>query len=484
MSAKLPTLLDNRSENTVLSALQRLLPVSKSLDIATGTFEVGALLALDSLWQHSEKIRILMGDETTRRTKREILTALTTTTSQSIEAEKERDDSLADLAAVRASLADKKISVRVYSKAKFHAKAYLMETNENSLVDFAVVGSSNFTRPGLTQNLELNLLTTDQVHIQALREWYAEVWKEGEEANFDLLRVIEPHLKEYGPFEVYAKALYEFFAGREKLPDDWEVNDSVVYPLLSQYQKDGYHTALRMAERWGIALICDGVGLGKTFIGLMLLERHVHDRHRVLLIVPKSTRESVWERYWKRTPINPNPTLAYIADSMYGQMFRIHSHTDFGSETFQSSRILSDAQVEELIKNTDVIIIDEAHHFRNPNTNRGRHLMRLAAGKKLYMLTATPINNRLDDLYHLINYSAQGRLDHFARVRVNNLRKHFLENEKRMEAARPDQAVAEVAEAEDFLRTDELLRGGGCVCPSLSRTTTASRNQLFPQDRV
>ena len=88
MKAKLPTLLDNRSENTVLSALQRLLPVSKSLDIATGTFEVGALLALDSLWQHSEKIRILMGDETTRRTKREILTTLTTSASQSIEAEK------------------------------------------------------------------------------------------------------------------------------------------------------------------------------------------------------------------------------------------------------------------------------------------------------------------------------------------------------------------------------------------------------------
>ena len=228
MSVKLPTLLDNRSENTVLAALRLLLPVSKSLDVATGTFEIGSLLALDTLWQQPEKIRILMGDETTRRTRGEIIAALTGTTNRSIEAEKERDDSLAGLAAVRASLADKKINVRVYSMAKFHAKAYLMETNEKSLVDFAVVGSSNFTRPGLTQNLELNLLTTDQVHIRALREWYAEVWKEAEEANFDLLRVIEPHLKEYEPFVVYAKALYEFFAGREKLPDDWEVNDSEI----------------------------------------------------------------------------------------------------------------------------------------------------------------------------------------------------------------------------------------------------------------
>ncbi len=103
MSAKLATLLDNRSDNTVLAALQRLLPISKSFDVATGTLEVGSLLALEALWQQPDKIRILMGDQTTRRTKREILAALTGTTTRSIEVEKERDDSLVGLAAVRAA---------------------------------------------------------------------------------------------------------------------------------------------------------------------------------------------------------------------------------------------------------------------------------------------------------------------------------------------------------------------------------------------
>ncbi|MEZ4527868.1 MAG: helicase-related protein [Desulfobacterales bacterium] len=107
---------------------------------------------------------------------------------------------------------------------------------------------------------------------------------------------------------------------------------------------------------------------------------------------------------------------------------------------------------------TDVILIDEAHHFRNPNSRRGKMLMEIASGKKIYMLTATPINNSLDDLYHLINYFAQNRPDHFADIRIRNLRKYFLNAEKRMEKSHPDTDISEAAEDEDFFRTDDLLR--------------------------
>jgi superfamily II DNA or RNA helicase len=109
-------------------------------------------------------------------------------------------------------------------------------------------------------------------------------------------------------------------------------------------------------------------------------------------------------------------------------------------------------------KEEDVIIIDEAHHFRNPNSNRGELLMDLAKDKQLFMLTATPINNSLDDLYHLINYVAQGQKDYFSRIRIQNLRGHFLENEKRMEKESPTVEITEIAEEKDFLRTDELLK--------------------------
>jgi len=446
MPGKLPVIIDNRGNNTVLKALQKLLPNLRKMDIATGVFEIGSFLLLEGLWQDLENIRILMGDETTKRTRREIVKALLEVSNESIEREKERDDALTGLAAVREAITNKQIALKTYSEAKFHAKSYLMESKESSPVDFAIVGSSNFTRPGLTENIELNLFSTDQAHIEGLRKWYNELWKEAEDVAPELLKVIEPHLREYQPFVLYAKALYEFFAGREKTQDDWELSESVLYPKLSQYQKDGYHQALQIADRWGGSLVCDGVGLGKTFIGLMILERCLHEDKRILLIVPKSAEESVWRANIQRY-LRPHYSIEL------DERLRIERHTSFGREG-----LIDENRLNYYRKRTDVIIMDEAHHFRNPKANRGQLFMELAAGKKLYMLTATPINNSLDDLYHLINYFAQGNKEHFASIRIQNLRGHFLEVNKRMEEAHPQTAITEVAEDEDILRTDDLLR--------------------------
>ncbi len=181
MAKKLPVIIDNRGNNTVLRALQKLLPNLPKMDIATGVFEVGSLLLLEGLWQDLDKIRVLMGDETTKRTKREIIKAMLEVSNQSIEREKGRDDALTGLAAVRQAITNKQITLKTYSKAKFHAKSYLMESKEASPVDFAIVGSSNFTRSGLTENLELNLFSTDQAHIENLRNWYEEIWKDGDD---------------------------------------------------------------------------------------------------------------------------------------------------------------------------------------------------------------------------------------------------------------------------------------------------------------
>ncbi|MDQ2687391.1 MAG: phospholipase D-like domain-containing protein, partial [Armatimonadota bacterium] len=241
MAAKLPTILDNRGENTVLAAFRRLLPQTRQWDVATGYFEVGSLLDLDGQWQALEGMRVLLGDEMTRRTRDELIRSLRQQSEDSIEKAKEQDDALTGLAAIRQALADGHIQTRVYAEAKFHAKGYLMEGAESSLVDYAVVGSSNFTHPGLTQNIELNLLTTEQNQIAALRAWYDQVWAVGEDVSADVLQVIERHLRTYRPFDVYAKALYEYFRGREKGPTGWEEHESVIYPMLSQYQKDGYH---------------------------------------------------------------------------------------------------------------------------------------------------------------------------------------------------------------------------------------------------
>ena len=441
---QIPTIIDNVDDNTLLKTLESLLIRSVNLDIATGTFEIGAFLSLGETWQHLDGIRILMGDETSRRTKENLIKALQTVTDESLESVKEKDDTLQGLADVRAAIRLGKIVVRVYDRAKFHAKLNLMQAKDSSPVNFSTVGSSNFTLPGLTQNVELNTFITDPTHIGKLREWYDDRWEEGSEVKAELLRTIERHLKQHPPFTIYAKALHAYFEGREKPADEWEENESIIYRTLSQYQKDGYHAALQIADTWNGALICDGVGSGKTYIGLMLLERALRENKRVLLITPKSVAESVW-----------NSQIKLRLRRKYGRFLRenydIKLHTDLGRKGG-----INEDDLEYFREHKDVIIIDEAHHFRNANSNRGKLLMDIAKNKKLYLLTATPINNSLNDIYHLINYFGQNQRDYFKNIGVHDYRRHFRDIEKQLEEEETE--VAEQVEEEDFLRQNPILK--------------------------
>jgi superfamily II DNA or RNA helicase len=450
--AKLPTIIDNRGRNTLDRVLRSLLPDTKSWDIATGFFEMGGFLVLDSAWRTAQRIRVLFGDETTRRTRRELVASMSGVYNDSIEREKERDDFVAldELNEFREALWSKQILPRVFTKAKFHAKAYLLKTDHP--VDYAITGSSNLTRPGLTENVELNVLTTNAEHITALQAWYDELWSQGEAVQEELLRVAEPHLREYTPFQIWAKALEAYCEGREVPLTEWETAQSVMFGILSRYQQDGYRQARCIADRWGGALVCDGVGLGKTYIGLMLLEYHIRKGDRVLLIVPKSARESVWDRDIKRY-------LYQRYRIAIEEHLQVHNQTDFGREG-----TVPEDRIEYYREYYPIVIVDEAHHFRTPWANRSkvlRHLLE-GEGKRLYMLTATPINNRLLDLYHLVNYLANDRVAYFSSIGIRNLRTHFNKVEKQLEASLAGDGaqhdVQAAAQDADLLRTDHLLK--------------------------
>jgi superfamily II DNA or RNA helicase len=460
MAQQINTILDNREGNTVLEALKRLLPESESLDVATGYFEIGSLLALDSYWNNLSKIRIVMGDETTKRTKNELTAVLEKDSTDSIEREKERDDSLKGLEAIRSAIHDGRISAKVYTKAKFHAKALLMSMKPPHLSNYGIVGSSNFTEPGLCRNLELNLVTTEQHQLQALCDWFGISWNDAEEVKDALLKVIEPHLKEYSPFTVYGKALYDYFLGKEIPVTTWEEQESVIYRILDDLQRIGYKQALRIAENYGGALICDGVGFGKTYIGLMLIERFLHERKRIALIVPKSTRESVWENRLQQF-------FKYKKASGFSKQILVLNHTDLHRTNEQ---ILGD--IESVKQEADVIIIDEAHHFRTPNAQRSEKLFDLMGHngkkKKIYMLTATPVNNTIFDILHLMEYFTGKERKYFQKIGINDIRAYFVQKERAVEIATntKKQTVDEeqlypdydVAAAEKVLHDDKLFR--------------------------
>jgi phosphatidylserine/phosphatidylglycerophosphate/cardiolipin synthase-like enzyme len=198
----------------VVKYLHQWAEIAHQIDIATGYFEIGALLALDGQWQKLNKIRLLMGDEVSLRTKQAFEAGLANITRRldtSLEIAKTEDDFLSGVPAIVEAIKTGQIEARVYRQRKFHAKAYITYPKLDVIGSAALVGSSNFTYPGLHQNVELNINLRQPTDVRLLQEWYELHWAEAEDVTPDILRTIERHTREYAPFEVYARAMLAYY---------------------------------------------------------------------------------------------------------------------------------------------------------------------------------------------------------------------------------------------------------------------------------
>jgi len=457
-------IVDNSDEEwKVLRYLHDWCQISKAIDCATGHFEIGALLALKDEWQKVDRLRILMGDTVSLRTKNAFIQGLARVKQrldESLESEKLTNDFLVGVPAIVEAIRSGKIACRVYRREKFHAKAYITHARMEVVGSSALVGSSNFSYPGLTENVELNVQVTG-APVSVLQEWYEEHWAQAEDVTPEVLRVIEGHTREYSPFEVYARSLHELFRRYEMTDKEWLENESRVYRILDQYQKEGFHDLMAVAQKYRGAFLCDGVGLGKTFIGLMVIAYLVErQRRRVALFVPKAARKPVWEK-----------ALRDYLPNIFGDFSNlvILNHTDLLRGGEYPERL---GRVKEM---ADAIVIDEAHHFRNPGLkgeegerkSRYWQLYDIVEGKQLYLLTATPINNRLLDLQHMMELFSRRESNYFkdAPLGIHSLPGHFRKMEKELEkliestsGGDGEPAETNEAEAERVLANDSLFR--------------------------
>jgi hypothetical protein len=139
----------------------------------------------------------------------------------------------------------------------------LIKTHQGSVHGF--LGSLEFSEKGMVHPLQL-MAPVSSENCKELKLLFETLFKTSQSANEYLISIINHHIRKYTPYDVYLKSLYEYFRGREITAGDWEKQESLVYPILSGYQRDGYRQILHIAGKYGGALLCDGVGLGKTFI--------------------------------------------------------------------------------------------------------------------------------------------------------------------------------------------------------------------------
>lgn len=419
-------IVDNTDEHwKALEYVSQWCDISESIDIATGFFEIGALLALEGHWQKVDKFRILIGGDTTRQTTEAIRRA-TSAIDESFHKAREEDIFLVGIEAIVEAIRSKKIEIKVYRKKKFHAKTYITHARSEVVGSAALVGSSNFTKPGLSDNIELNVRVLGR-EVEDLQTWFQDFWDDAEPCSDEILTVIQRHAKVYTPFEIYAKSLHELVKDEEPGAQEWEKTSSKIYPILSAYQRQHYHSLKEKVKLWHGGFLTDGVGLGKTLVGLMLAEFYASKgpggQKNVLILAPKTGVEAVWKPEVEK----------YLG----------HLQGEFGNVLVKSHTFLSRLDWEEQVKalrdRVDVVIIDEGHNFRNPGSigedperpkSRYRRLKMMTQGKIVFHLTATPINNSVTDFLREIELFAESD-DSFAPIGINSVSTYLnsIENE-------------------------------------------------------
>lgn len=388
----IPDLIDNRDGNSLAKALNSL--GDAPLSIATGFFTPSGLVQIAPAMKDAEKVRLLIGVEPPRtletaapipgetkpgRTKR-ILNEEREFAEMALRDARDRypftpeaREALRDLA----ELAKQgKIEARFYSDRFLHAKAFIAGGEQPRVI----AGSGNITAGGLSRNLELALGRTDDT-ATAAQSWFDELWDDAE--DWDLAEYLSALIETYTPFEVYIRILLELYGDQlEELEGEIEGLD------LTTFQRHGVAQALHIMRERGGAIIADEVGLGKTYIAGEIMSLYHSRRQRVLLVCPAALRDSSWKRFIAKHQFDLAPeVLSYE---------QLANEKQLGGEKAYLQRELGDYQL---------VVVDEAHNYRNPAAEtRARVLHRLLQGKKrdVLLLTATPVNNSIWDLYHAI----------------------------------------------------------------------------------
>ena len=301
------------------------------------------------------------------------------------------------------------MEVRRYEAAFLHAKAYIFTPTNNTYgkPEGIIVGSSNLTGAGLTSNLELNIGRYDRPIVEQGRQWFDDLWEEAE--PYDLAIVFEEAFRRRTPWEIFIRVLWQLYG--DEVEEDAREDQNL--PLTS-FQKHGVARALRLIRDTGGAIVADEVGLGKTFVAGEVLQIYRERRQRALLICPAALRDSTWKKFLTRFQLFVEClSFEEIAnDVQLRDAQRLHAAQE---------------KLQRPLDEYQLVVVDEAHNYRNPDApTRAAVLRRLLFGRRrdALLLTATPVNNSLWDLYHLVRFFVRQDA-HFADRGILSVRERF-----------------------------------------------------------
>jgi superfamily II DNA/RNA helicase/chromosomal replication initiation ATPase DnaA len=388
----------NEPDRDLYSRFSTILKINTQFfDVLVGYFRTSGFFKLWPAMQSIEKIRILVGLNVDRYTVKIIdqanqdvkVSSVTKKESQeileqSVEHEFEEADTNQEVEeGVKVFidwLKSGKLEMRMYTDAPIHAKVYIMRKDPEKVPDMygsVITGSSNFSEAGLLNNLEFNVELKDSADVQFALKRFEELWKNATDIKDTYIDTVEHKTwmrNDITPYELYLKTLYEFF--KEEINSDKE-NFQTLLPegyMRLQYQIDAVMQARQKLDAYNGVFISDVVGLGKTYICAMLANTFNRNTYKLIICPP------VLVEYW----------------SGVLQEFDVARYD-----------VISLGKLDHIIesgayKKYSYVFVDEAHRFRNSNTDSFTQLHQICRGKKVVLISATPINNYTSDIENQI----------------------------------------------------------------------------------
>jgi len=400
----------NENENTLISKIEGVFKHKRIhfFDALVGYFRASGYFQIRPFIEKTAEIRILVGiniDELIHEAgskgllfnpnAEQAISDFLEETKRNIQEAKYNKQVEEGMLGLIQDVASRKVILRIHPDKNIHAKIYIFREEEKHSHGYGAVitGSSNLTDAGLSKNFEFNVELRDDTDIDFATETFGKLWLEAVELSPDFIDKVKKDTflnDDFTPFEVYIKFLIEYFGNSVDF-DPTSTSDLPKGYKKLNYQADAVNDGFNKIKKHGGFFLADVVGLGKTVVAALIAKKFYFSngfpehRSNTLIVTPPAL-EDIWR------------------DTL--EEFRLENY-----------EIITNGSLHK-IRNPekyDLIIVDEAHKFRTDTADVYNSLQKICktktrnrfkdgtfANKKVILISATPLNNKPEDIANLV----------------------------------------------------------------------------------